>query len=130
MIDRNKTTLSPLSHEYLAGFFDGEGTVGLYTDRKNGTRLRASVAILLKNDTRNMRLLKTIGDMYGVKVQQSRIACRVKISKQQTLRKFIADILPYTTIKTTQLILLDSWLENKTYGYRIHQILKSQKRRA
>lgn len=129
MIDRNKMILGPLRPEYIAGFFDGEGTVGLYKST-HGHSYRGCVAINLKNDTRNVRLLTAIADMYGSRVYQSLRTCTFYLGRSERIRQFIKDILPYTTIKTTQLILLDSWLENKTYGYRIHQLLKSQKRRA
>ena len=122
--------MSNLSAEYVAGFFDGEGTVGLYKQLMHRQwYFRPNMAINLKNDSRNMAVLRLIAARYGGKVYQRGRICRVQWTKAASIRAVIADILPYTVIKTTQLILLDSWLETRTYGFRIHQLLKAQKRR-
>ena len=120
-----------VSAQYVAGFFDGEGTVGLYKQdqTKRICYFRPYMAINLKNDSRNMAVLRLIAAKYGGKVYQRGRICRVQWLKLAAIRAVIADILPYTIIKTTQLVLLDSWLETQTYGFRVHQLLKSQKRR-
>jgi hypothetical protein len=120
----------PLSCAYVAGLFDGEGTVGLYRQSGGRQSFQPAIRIGLKDDTRNRAVLTRLSLQYAVNVRRSGGVVWFAITRRDTIREFIADILPYTIIKTTQLILLDAWLETKTYGFRIHQLLKSQKRRS
>lgn len=117
-----------ISMEYLAGFFDGEGCVLLSWHRRD-RRWCPQVTIELKRDIRNMKLLSRFCCHYGVRLNIAQSTCRWALNRKETIQRFINDVLPYTTIKTTQLILLKTYLEEGTYGYRISQQLKSHKRR-
>lgn len=116
------------SMEYLAGFFDGEGCVSL-TWHKRDKRWCPQVAIQLKRDTRNMRLLSIFCRHYEVKLCLTQTTCRFTLNKHTAVQQFVEDVLPYSTLKKTQLLLLRSYLEERTYGFRICQQLKSHKRR-
>lgn len=120
--------MSRVTHAYLAGFFDGEGSVGLYWQKQK--RLWApSLAIELKTDTRNVATLREIARLYGGRVSITPRAASMRIRRKSKILLFIEHVLPHTRIKTTQLILLRSWLQEGTYGYRISQLLKTHKRR-
>ncbi len=119
-----------LSREYIAGLFDGEGTVGLYRDKRVLTTYKPSIAIELRGEVHTVKVLATLCEMYGVKLARtSRGTCTFRLSKTESLLQFINDVLPFTHLKTTQLVLLQAWLENKTYGHRFAQLLKNHKQR-
>jgi len=117
-----------LSHVYVAGFFDGEGTVGLYWN-KSTKYWEPVVGIELRRERRTAQLLRILSDRYGTKVYYGANICRFRIRQRKLIRRFIKDILVHTTLKRVQLELLDSWLINEAYSYRVHQVLKSLKRR-
>ena len=119
-----------LSPEYIAGLFDGEGTVGLYRDARVYETYKPSVAIELRDEVHTSSVLRTLCEMYGVKLaKKNRGTCAFRLSGTAAIQRFIDDILPYSRLKTTQLVLLQAWLENKSYSYRFAQSLKHHKQR-
>ncbi len=119
-----------LSKEYIAGLFDGEGSVGLYRDKRTVGVYKPSLRIELRDEVGTVRLLGDLCEEYGVKLSRSkRGTCVFSVYREEALKAFIGDILPFTRLKTAQLVLLDAWLETKTFGYRFHQLLKNHKQR-
>lgn len=76
-----------------------------------------------------MRLLSDFCRHYNVKLTVGQRTCRWTLNRKTTIQQFIEDVLPYATLKKTQLLLLKTYLEERTYGFRICQQLKSHKRR-
>jgi hypothetical protein len=119
-----------LSREYIAGLFDGEGSVGLYRDKRVPGTFKPSVRIELRDERHTSKVLSELCRVYGVKLSRNnRGMCRFHLYRVDTLLRFIDDVLPFTHLKTTQLVLLQAWLENKTYGYRFAQLIKNHKQR-
>jgi hypothetical protein len=120
-----------MSTEYIAGLFDGEGSVGLYhTKRQRGRTFSPSIRIDLRDERHTARLLSDLCARYDVKlVRTARGECSFRLTKGDTILRFIDDVLPFTRLKTTQLVLLQAWLETKTYGHRFAQVIKNHKRR-
>jgi len=116
--------------EYIAGFFDGEGLVGLYYAKRD-SRWCPEVAITQKSDSRTMLLMRRIAERYHAKVKYVNGGyLALSIRRKDRVREFIRDVLPFCTVKHTQLLVLDAWLETGTYSYRTAQLLKTLKRRA
>ena len=118
-----------LTREYIAGLFDGEGSVGLYWSKTRGCFV-PRIVIEMKHETRNIQVLSEISKMYGTKVYLGKGICRFRLESFTKLTRFIDDMVDVSRIKTTQLLLLSSWIETRTYGFRISQLLKIHKRRA
>ena len=111
-----KEELVEFSLPWLAGFFDGEGSVGVYarnTDRSKLFRYYVLVVSLAQSGPRGQKVLQYCQEKYGGTVYQQ------KSAKTQTINKimwkwnisadkavvFLDDILPYTFIKTQQIKL-------------------------
>lgn len=125
--------MKKLSRVYIAGLFDGEGTVGLYYEKRKGRgrgRWRASLAIDQKRDTRTDALLKTLAAAYGTRATYSGPDCRFQLHQIKGMKKFLKDITRHTIIKKAQLLVLGAWIECPSHTFRIHQTLKAMKRRA
>lgn len=116
--------------EYIAGFFDGEGCVGLYYDKRD-RRWSPEINITQRGDSRTRVLMQHIAQRYDSRlVRLNGGFLNFRIRKTSQMKAFIKDILPFSTVKHTQLLLLDTWLDNRTYSFRTAQMLKTLKRRA
>lgn len=102
--------------QWLAGFFDGEGSVGIYarnTDRSKLFKYYVLVVSLAQSGPKGQKVLQYCQEKYGGTVYQQ------KTNKTQTISKimwkwnisadkavlFLKDILPYTFIKSQQIKL-------------------------
>jgi hypothetical protein len=108
-----------LSVEYLAGFFDGEGSVGLYYD-KSEKRWRANIEITQNYSRWAFVLFDT------VYITKRKVL--VLMIRGEGIRKFIRAMDGLTRLKTRQLIVLEQYLETKEFPYRAAQLLKTLKR--
>ena len=118
-----------ISFPYVAGLFDGEGSVGLYY-MKGRNMWRPVVSIDQKRDTRSAKLISEIAEYYGSRVYYSGPDCRFQLTRPDALRRFITDVAPFTILKRAQLIVLETWLDFPVYTYRVNLTLKALKRRA
>lgn len=115
---------------YLAGFFDGEGSVGLYwvTARKV---FQARIHIC-QNYSPFMDLwFKRWAEVFegGVSVTEKNgvLVSEMYIYRKAPILRFIESIIGLTKLKTRQLLVLKNYLETNQYGYRTSQLLKAQK---
>ncbi len=106
-----------ISKQYIAGFFDGEGSIGIYKrkDRYNGACLRTQ---LTQNKTKeSCYILAYLKDKYGGNItEQKTLSGGVKYNWQLNAKGipiFLRDILPYLILKKHQALLALYWLENK-----------------
>ncbi len=90
-----------LTKAYWAGFFDGEGSVGIYKS-KTHYQWRATIS----QNTPHTRVLRDIRDTYGGSVSRSKTR-PIECLQLSTLKAyaFLRDILPYCTIKNKQILL-------------------------
>lgn len=122
--------MKKLSRVYIAGLFDGEGTVGLYFEKRKGRgRWRATLAIDQKRDKRTEALIKELCAAYGTKAAYSGPDCRFQLRDIKRMKEFLRDITRHTIIKKAQLLVLAAWIECPSHTFRIHQTLKAMKRR-
>jgi hypothetical protein len=101
--------LKELDLAYIAGFFDGEGCVGLYSHGTHaGWRLR--VQIFQNHSSEADRLMEGIQDEWGGSLyekSQDR-GCKYDVCGKRAL-KFLTDIQPYVRIKQEQVALAIEW---------------------
>jgi hypothetical protein len=113
---------------YLAGFFDGEGSVGLYYNRKQKLwKARLSIA---QNDSKHaMRLFSQWARVFSGNVYKRKTGdLELHIWKRQSIIAFIQYVGPYCIGKRQQMLVLENWLTSRMYSYRTAQILKALKR--
>lgn len=114
---------------YLAGLFDGEGCVALYWHKSRRT-WSPRISIQLKLGSRGLTIISRYCKNYGSRLYVGFDMCRFYIYRRDQLLRFIEDVIPYTTLKTSQLLLLKNFLEtDKTYAFRAMQQIKALKRR-
>jgi intein/homing endonuclease len=116
-----------LSVEYLAGFFDGEGSVGLYYD-KSEKRWRANIEITQNYSRWAFVLFDTWAKEFAGRVYITKRKVLVLMIRGEGIRKFIRAMDGLTRLKTRQLIVLEQYLETKEFPYRAAQLLKTLKR--
>lgn len=106
-----------ISKQYIAGFFDGEGSIGLYnrTDKPETYFLR----VQLTQNTSPMALLilNYLKDKYGGNIsEQKTLSGGIKLNWQLNvggLTKFLKDILPYIIIKKEQVVKSLYWIKKR-----------------
>ena len=112
---------------YLAGFFDGEGSVGLYYD-KTEKRWRANIEITQNYSRWAFMLFDAWAKEFAGRVYITKRNVLVLMIRGEGIKKFIRAMDGITRIKTRQLIALEGYLETKQYPYRTSQLLKTLKR--
>lgn len=122
--------LTASQQSYLAGFFDGEGSVGLYYQRSNRTWLAR--IFIGQNYSRHIhRLFVLWAAEYGGTVHRShtRPIIQLQVRRAVGVKQFLAEIGPLCLGKRQQLIVLENWMASRDYSYRTAQILKALKKR-
>lgn len=95
-----------LNAAYLAGLFDGEGTVGVYSTNKGTTdNLKLSIANTF------VPVLDQIKIQYGGNIYKRAGTCFAWHMDGIKVRTFIETILPYAIIKQEQLNLAIAYLD-------------------
>lgn len=124
------TILTKMDLSYLAGFFDGEGSVGLYWNKSIGT-WQPQICITQNATPSVTKMMTCWAGYFGGSVRtytRDRAIVDLRITSMAAILHFIRLVVPFTRIKTTQLLILKNYLETKTFGYRTSQLLKAQKR--
>lgn len=85
-----ETSITPA---YVAGFFDGEGTIGIGTTGGKAHTLHVSISQKLPN------ILESICKVYGGKVTLTKRGYNILRLTGHTARKLLLDILPFTISK-------------------------------
>ena len=106
-----------ITKQYIAGFFDGEGCIGIYKrkDRYNGACLRTQ---LTQNKTKeSFLILDFLRNEYGGSLsEQKTLSGEIKYNWQlnpKGVPVFLKDILPYLILKNHQAQLGLYWLEHR-----------------
>ncbi len=115
---------------YLAGFFDGEGSVGIYYEKKP-KQWRAYISIVQNDSPQTRWLFKQWAAQFSGSITLSRSKVVVLRINQRTAQISFCDLMaPLCTVKRRQLIVLRNWLTLRDYTYRTSQLLKALKREA
>jgi len=115
--------------KWLAGFFDGEGSVGIYPRNQNRTktiRYYVLVVSLAQSGDRGKAVLDACKDRWGGSVYAqkhgddvpaSKVMWKWNVSSDKALQ-FLNDIFPYTYIKQEQIshALMYRELDSKVFG--------------
>ena len=104
-----------LSKEYIAGFFDGEGCIGIYTNGSGRFHLRTQ---LTQNKTpESAELVSYLKTKYGGNAaSQPSKNGKIKYNWQlncQLAATFLKDILPFLVLKKHQAELAIEWADKK-----------------
>lgn len=108
--------MSP-SKPYIAGFFDGEGSIGIYSrkDRKGGYHLRTQ---LTQNLTpKSLELIEFLQSVYGGNFSPHKtLSMNTNFNWQLNGDKavvFLEDILPFLVLKEEQALLAIEFQKNR-----------------
>lgn len=116
---------------YTAGFFDGEGSVGVYKNGRGTYHLRTQ---LVQNvSPESIRLLETLVSKWGGNgsIQTTKATGKKKYNWQLNARKaaaFLRDILPFSTIKEKQIRVALLYIEGRIDGKSACKALKNLKK--
>lgn len=95
-----------MSPAYIAGFFDGEGSIGIYVRRGSEGRLLLLPSVSATQSEPHHQVLLDIRRIYGGGLypkinydQQSSQRWDWRLSSADKVRAFLTDILPYLRIK-------------------------------
>jgi len=106
-----------ISIQYIAGFFDGEGSIGLYArkGRYNGFTIKTQ---LTQNKSKeSLYILKFLKTKYGGNMsKQKTLSGSIKYNWQlgiNGIKNFLKDIMPYLILKKQQSKLALYWIKNR-----------------
>jgi hypothetical protein len=118
-----------MERHYLAGFFDGEGCVGLYYAK--GSKVWVpSISISQNTSVQVSKLFVKWAQVFGgfVSTRDQGRVLQFSFRKSACVAAFVQTIGPLCVGKRHQLIVLGHWLSTKEYSYRTAQTLKALKR--
>jgi hypothetical protein len=113
--------MAGLTPQYLAGFFDGEGTISVQWNRKKGTdkKYPHSTVLLSQSGEDGYNLLKEIQDQYGGKIylhlrkgeyKATKNAWKLYWNKTEAI-KMLQQIQPYLILKQQNAIVALEYLQ-------------------
>jgi len=112
---------------YLAGFFDGEGSLGVYPVRKKYWRARIKIT---QNRSKHIdRLFGLWARVFGgnAYVQCGGRVLNLYIERRTSCMAFIKYVGPYCIGKKRQMVVMENWLSDRAYSNRVAQTLKALK---
>lgn len=101
--------LSPISLQYLAGFMDGEGCFGVYSQKKGTGVCRHASIILSQSGDSGLKLLEQIQTQFGGKIYQhlkigesgaTKDAYKLYWNKEEGI-KLLTSLIPHLILKKT-----------------------------
>lgn len=100
----------PITLQYIAGLFDGEGCIGVYRNGKKTPHLRTQ---LTQNKNAVVtKMFESLVDRFGGHFSEQKTTHGVKYNWQLSSHKaarFLADILPYLILKKEQAKIAVWW---------------------
>ncbi len=115
MIEEIQRLNKELTYSYITGFFDGEGSVGVY---EKGKRINLSISITNTNIEILIKIKKIFGGKIEIKKKiENRKEVRIlTIVNREQSKFFLEKILPYSTVKRQQIEYALKYLElTKSY---------------
>ncbi len=83
---------------YIAGFFDGEGSIGKHTQAKNYWRISIG-----QKSKEVLYMIKEFTKMGAIYQENSKDMYRYQIWRQDEVYRFVTAILSHTVVKKSQL---------------------------
>jgi len=127
----SKDSLSVDQLIYLAGFFDGEGSVGIYHELTHAPKRtwKARVTITQNRSKQYARLFSLWARVFAgrVEIKDSGRVLSLVIKKRAACVAFMQYVGPYCAGKRRQMIIVENWLSDRQYSYRTSQTLKALK---
>ena len=107
--------MDELSIQYIAGFFDGEGSIGIYSNKTRSTCARTQ---LTQNKTKeSLFVLDFLKNKYGGNIsEQKTLSGGIKYNWQlnpKGVKVFLQDIFPYLVLKKNQALITLNWIDNR-----------------
>lgn len=106
-----------LSKDYMAGFFDGEGSIGIYGTSNDHTHKASLIVQLVQNDGPESRpLLNEFEDRYGGNITEIPPVDRMKLNwfvSGERACLFLEDLIPHLRLKLPQAIVGTEWYRNR-----------------
>lgn len=93
-------------YAYIAGFFDGEGWIGTYTDKRKSTSMITLASSVTNTNIEILIKMKQIfnGRIHHTKkIENEKENWHWNISNRDELKNFLEKILPYSTVKKQQI---------------------------
>lgn len=105
-----------LSLQYISGFFDGEGCIGLYK-RKDSNATTIRIQLTQNKSKESLYILNYLKTKYGGNITtQKTLSGKTKYNWQlnaKGIKIFLTDIFPYLLLKKSQAKLGLYWLKNR-----------------
>ena len=108
-----------ISKQYIAGFFDGEGCIGIYKrkDRRSGKGSCARIQVTQNKSRKSTEILNYMLSKYGGNLsEQITLSGKIKYNWQLNpggARKFLKDLFPYLILKKEQALIAIYWIDNR-----------------
>jgi len=106
-----------LTLQYIAGFFDGEGSIGIYYRQKTKDRFHLRTQLTNNKNKNAKRLMTYLTNKFGGNVsEQITLSGKVKYNWQLNSDRavyFLRKIEPYLVFKKDQAIIAINWQEQR-----------------
>jgi intein-encoded DNA endonuclease-like protein len=103
--------IRPVDRAYIAGFFDGEGCITSYSNKRGRPRISMS-----QNDPEVLHRIQKIlgyGNVRSYQTSSSTTHWRLDIAREEWMRHFITTILKYSVVKRKKLQEAKRWFEER-----------------
>lgn len=104
-----------ITREYIAGFFDGEGSIGIY--HKNNKQFHLRIQLTQNKDIVSTELFRVFTDVFGGNLsEQKTLSGGVKYNWQlnsDKAVKFLEEIEPFLVLKKTQAQIAIAWQKQR-----------------
>jgi hypothetical protein len=105
--------MEKITLKYIAGFFDGEGSIGIYYRQKTKDRFHLRTQLTNNKNQEAQKLMSYLMDKFGGNLsEQITLSGRVKYNWQLNSDKavyFLKKIEPYLIFKKNQAIIAINW---------------------
>lgn len=109
--------MEKITLQYIAGFFDGEGSIGIYYRQKTKDRFHLRTQLTNNKNKDTQKLMTYLMDKFGGNLsEQITLSGRVKYNWQLNSDKavyFLKKIEPYLIFKKDQAIIAINWQEQR-----------------
>jgi len=103
--------------QYIAGFFDGEGSIGIYYRQKTKDRFHLRTQLTQNKDKNIQKLMDYLMDKFGGNLsEQVTLSGNIRYNWQLNSDKavyFLRKIEPYLVLKKDQAIIVINWQEQR-----------------
>lgn len=118
---------------YIAGIFDGDGSIGLYENKKQKTyHLYLSIITTVKDYAVQLREITGLGcystDYHKRKGISKRTQHRLTAHSKRAIKEFTKQIIPFSRLKKPQLEITIKWINGEISDERADTTLKKLKK--